>query len=153
MYCIVWYYFIPFRSRNSMATHVSRKHNSRWLWLLKIYILGPEIQWLLTSLGLIDNFSTLSSSKLGLAAGSSALSPPEMLFRTWGGRTGRSLYPKDVSEGGWCRLQDCIYLTARPESSKNTHPGTGTAFGGRKPLPKTIWVLDLKQGGREIGIL
>ena len=34
------------------------------------------------------HISTLSSSKLGLAAGSSALSPPEMLFRTWGGGQG-----------------------------------------------------------------
>ena len=36
----------------------------------------------------ISSFSTPSSSKLGLAAGSSALSPPEMLFRTWGGGQG-----------------------------------------------------------------
>ena len=83
-----------------------------------------------------DGVSTLSSSKLGLAAGFSALSPPEMLFRTWGGGQGGHCTQRTRLRGGWCRLQDCIYLTARPESSKNTHPGTGTAFGGRKDLSR-----------------
>ena len=102
---------------------------------------------------LLPTVFILSSSKLGLDAGSSALSPPEMLFRTWGGRIGRSLYPKDVSEGGWCRLQDCIYLTARPESSKNTHPGTGTAFGGRKDLSEKnlgAWFQAGREGNRNL---
>ena len=70
----------------------------------------------------IIEISTPSSSKLGLAAGSSALSPPEMLFRTWGGGQGGHCTQRTRPRGGWCRLQDCIYLTARPESSKNTHP-------------------------------
>ena len=70
-----------------------------------------------------------------------------------GRRTGRSLYPKDASEGGWCRLQDCIYLTAWPESSKNTHPGTGTASGGRKNLSRKnlgAWSQAGREGNRNL---
>ena len=96
--------------------------------------------------------STLSSSKLGLAAGSSALSPPEMLFRTWGGGQGghctQRTRPRGV--GADCKTAS----TSQPDLSrlKLLTPARARRLGAEKTSPERIWVLDFKQGGREIGI-
>ena len=90
--------------------------------------------------------SILLSSKLGLDAGSpgssgssgsgsSALSPPEMLFRTWGGGQGGHCTQRTCPRGVGA---DCINLTVRPESSKNTHP-THLLNKNFPPTSLTTW--------------
>ena len=96
--------------------------------------------------------STLSSSKLGLAAGSSALSPPEMLFRTWGGGQGGHCTQRTRPRGVGADCQ--TVSTSQPDLSrlKTLTPARARRLGAEKTSPERIWVLDFKQGGREIGI-
>ena len=83
-----------------------------------------------------ETISTLSSSKLGLAAGSSALSPPEMLFRTWGGGQGghctQRTRPRGV--GADCKTAS----TSQPDLSrlKPLTPARARRLGAEKTSPE-----------------
>ena len=80
--------------------------------------------------------STLSSSKLGLAAGSSALSPPEMLFRTWGGGQGGHCTQRTRPRGVGADCQ--TVSTSQPDLSrlKTLTPARARRLGAEKTSPK-----------------
>ena len=93
----------------------------------------------------------LLSRKLGLDAGSSALSLPEMLFRTWGRKMNREASePRGRVRGRL--VQNESTFQSDLSRLKTLTPARARRLGVEKPLPKKIWVLVLKQGGREIGI-
>ena len=124
-----------------------------------VYLSTPKHIWSFFKLSLREHalfcttvISTLSSSKLGLAAGSSALSPPEMLFRTWGGGQGGHCTQRTRPRGVGADCQ--TVSTSQPDLSrlKTLTPARARRLGAEKTSPKKIWVLDFKQGGREIGI-
>ena len=80
--------------------------------------------------------STLSSSKLGLAAGSSALSPPEMLFRTWGGGQGGHCTQRTRPRGVGADYK--TVSTSQPDLSrlKTLTPARARRLGAEKTSPK-----------------
>ena len=75
-----------------------------------------------------------------------------MLFRTWGGGQGghctQRTRPRGV--GADCKTAS----TSQPDLSrlKLLTPARARRLGAEKTSPERIWVLDFKQGGREIGI-
>ena len=91
----------------------------------------------------------LLSRKLGLDAGSSALSLPEMLFRTWGRKMNREASePRGRVRGRL--VQNESTFQSDLSRLKTLTPARARRSGGRKT--SIFWVLVLKQGGREIGI-
>ena len=99
-------------------------------------LVGAFFVILIVAISLLHNFSTLSSSKLGLAAGFSALSPPEMLFRTWGGGQGGHCTQRTRPRGVGADYK--TVSTSQPDLSrlKPLTPARARRLGAEKTSPE-----------------